>query len=159
VTRFSTSGPSDATTYVVAITSVNTVTRRATGLTRQRSQVEIDVSLHVGGLQITPSVGEHWIITRSNSFYYRMVSQIPENAPEMLTEAQQGQVQIGSKGPLELYGSQVNFHAPPVLASYATADRPSATQLGPGATIFDLDLSKPVFSDGAVWRDAMGTAV
>jgi len=156
---FSRSGPSDATTQVVAITSVDPTIRRAKGMTRQRSEVEIDVSLHVGGLQITPAVGEHWTINRDNSFYYRLVSQIPHNAAEMLIEPQQGQVQVGSSGPLELHGSQVNLHAPLRLAAFATADRPSAAQFAAGTVIYDSTLAKPVFSDGTGWRDASGTAV
>jgi len=30
---------------------------------------------------------------------------------------------------------------------------------GDGAMIYDTTLNKPIWSDGAVWRDAAGTAV
>lgn len=42
---------------------------------------------------------------------------------------------------------------------YATASRPSATAIGAGAVYYDTTLKKPAWSDGAVWRDAAGTAV
>ncbi len=41
---------------------------------------------------------------------------------------------------------------------YATVDRPSAVGIN-GSQIYDNDLNKPLWSDGAVWRDAIGTAV
>lgn len=43
--------------------------------------------------------------------------------------------------------------------TYTTVARPSAVTVGVGAAIYDTTISKPVFSDGAVWRDAAGTAV
>lgn len=42
---------------------------------------------------------------------------------------------------------------------YTTALRPSAVTLGLGASIYDVTLHKPLWSDGAVWRDSAGTAV
>lgn len=42
---------------------------------------------------------------------------------------------------------------------FTTATRPSAVGAGKGAQIYDSTLSKPIWSDGAVWRDATGTAV
>lgn len=95
----------------VAIVSVNTDTRMARGHTRRRSEIDIDLSLHVGGMQVTPAVGEQWFVTAENSFYYRLVSKIPSNASEMNVPAQEGQVQVGSSGPLELHGSEVNVRS------------------------------------------------
>lgn len=46
-----------------------------------------------------------------------------------------------------------------LTAKYATATRPSASNSGDGWQIYDTDLNKPLWSDGAVWRDATGTAV
>lgn len=43
--------------------------------------------------------------------------------------------------------------------SVTTANRPSATAAGKAGMIYDETLSKPLWSDGTVWRDAMGTAV
>lgn len=40
----------------------------------------------------------------------------------------------------------------------ATLSRPSASVLGAGATIFDTDLNKPLWSTGIEWVDATGTA-
>lgn len=45
------------------------------------------------------------------------------------------------------------------LGTSTTAGRPSASTAGAGATMYDTTLSKPIFSDGTVWRDAAGTAV
>lgn len=40
-----------------------------------------------------------------------------------------------------------------------TGSRPVATAVGAGAVFYDTTLSKPVWSDGTVWRDAAGTVV
>lgn len=40
-----------------------------------------------------------------------------------------------------------------------TANRPSAASVGAGSQFYDTTLSKPIWSDGAVWRDGAGTAV
>lgn len=42
------------------------------------------------------------------------------------------------------------------LKGYTTANRPSATTVGAGAMCYDTTLSKPIFSDGTIWRDAVG---
>lgn len=41
----------------------------------------------------------------------------------------------------------------------ATASRPSAATVGQGSQFFDTTLNKPIWSDGANWRDAAGTVV
>lgn len=46
-----------------------------------------------------------------------------------------------------------------VLGHGATGARPTASTVGVGAMWYDSTLSKPIFSDGTVWRDAEGTAV
>lgn len=53
----------------------------------------------------------------------------------------------------------VDIQGPAKLGEYTTAGRPSAVTVGRGATVYDTTLSKPIYSDGATWRDAMGTAV
>lgn len=40
-----------------------------------------------------------------------------------------------------------------------TANRPVAADAGAGAQMYDTTLSKPIWSDGTIWRDAAGTAV
>lgn len=40
-----------------------------------------------------------------------------------------------------------------------TGGRPSASASGAGTQVYDTTLSKPIWSDGTVWRDAAGTAV
>jgi hypothetical protein len=51
-------------------------------------------------------------------------------------------------------GWQLAGHAP-----YTTAGRPTAVSAGIGGAYYDTTLSKPGFSDGTTWRDAMGTAI
>lgn len=45
------------------------------------------------------------------------------------------------------------------LASTRTESRPSAKDAGKGATVYDETLSKPIWSDGTDWRDALGMVV
>lgn len=42
---------------------------------------------------------------------------------------------------------------------YSTAGRPAAATAGVGAMVFDTTLGKPIWSDGAGWKDATGAAV
>jgi hypothetical protein len=140
---------------VIAITSVDVATRRAKGMTQRRSEIEIDLSYHVGGLQITPAVGEHWMVSRSDSFFHRLISKIPFNAPELNVEPAPGQVQIGSSGPLELHGSVINARAPLAPPGYSTAERPDPATVPAGATIFDTTLAKVLWSDGVAWQDSL----
>lgn len=46
-----------------------------------------------------------------------------------------------------------------LVAKYTTAARPSASASGIGWQIYDTTTSRPLWSDGTVWRDATGTAV
>jgi hypothetical protein len=41
----------------------------------------------------------------------------------------------------------------------ATGSRPSASTAGAGAMFYDTTLSKPIWSNGSVWKDAAGTTV
>jgi len=41
----------------------------------------------------------------------------------------------------------------------AGATRPDATTYGVGGEFYDTLLHKPIWSDGTIWRDAMGTPV
>lgn len=47
----------------------------------------------------------------------------------------------------------------PSARRYTTAGRPSAAVVGAGCHYYDTTLSLPVYSDGAVWKDAAGTTV
>lgn len=42
---------------------------------------------------------------------------------------------------------------------FSTAGRPSASAVGLGVQIYDSTLSKPIWSNGTVWKDAVGTTV
>lgn len=66
-----------------------------------------------------------------------------------------GDTEIGSGG------ATVKTAAGKALKSGAavTGSRPSAATCGAGARFYDTTLSKPIWSDGTVWRDAAGTAV
>lgn len=71
---------------------------------------------------------------------------------------------IASDGRVTLQGAlvveqNINCDQPVRTGRYPTADRPSAATYGNGATIYDINLSKPITSDGTIWRDAMGNAV
>ena len=45
----------------------------------------------------------------------------------------------------------------PALTSYTNLTRPAANTLPAGSSIWNTDDNAPNFSDGTVWRDAMGT--
>lgn len=45
------------------------------------------------------------------------------------------------------------------VPAMATGSRPTAASAGAGSMLYDITISKPVWSDGTTWRDASGTAV
>jgi hypothetical protein len=62
-------------------------------------------------------------------------------------------------GCLETVGHGISQNGVFHLGTSITAGRPSAVTQGAGAVWYDTTLSKPIFSDGTVWRDAAGNAV
>lgn len=76
------------------------------------------------------------------------------NQARMVIKAD-GKIGIGTLSPsaaLEVTGAVTS-------GRYETAARPGAAAAGAGAQIYDTSLSMPVWSDGTVWRNALGTAV
>lgn len=142
----------------VAITSVDLNERIAVGHTVYSTEIQIDIGHHVGAIQVTPAVGEQWYVENIKGIF-RLKNKIPFNTDDILNPPVEGQVQIGSKGPLELNGAQVNVNGPLRVSAKSTSQRPSAVTLDPGTMIFDTTLSKPIWSDGTVWRDANGDTV
>jgi hypothetical protein len=70
----------------------------------------------------------------------------------------------GGTGPIYIFPSSTlgRFHSKNGVfqpGSSTTAARPSAVTALVGAMWYDTTLGKPIFSDGAVWRDAAGAAV
>jgi hypothetical protein len=64
-------------------------------------------------------------------------------------------------GTIEISGANLKLAAGKTVVNgtTTTAGRPAAATAGVGAQMYDTTLSKPIWSDGTVWRDAMGTAV
>lgn len=151
---------SNRITQPVAITSVNAASTppQATGITRNNTYVQISIGHWVGAIQVTPAVGEQWIVIRDRGVW-KLDSQIPFNIPSELSAAQEGQTRIGSSGPTELDGSQVNANAPLRAKNTTTDGRPAANSVSPGSQIYDTTLNKPIWSDGTNWRDAAGLVV
>lgn len=158
---------------MVAILSVDPVSNKATGLTRRESHVEIDLSYHVGSVQVTPSRGEQWYIRRpagptpTNGISWVLDSKIPFNTPEITLPATEGQHQIGSgKGPVQLHGTVVNANGPLRLANPSSSlveaiararsgntrgagSLPDAADIENGALAFDG--SSPVYTKDGQW--------
>lgn len=147
---------------LASIVSVNLITMKAVGYTRQQGNVDIDFRYHVGGVHVTPAVGEQWRIQRFGMNWV-LQNKLPTNTTDLLTDPVQGQVQIGStgtvQGPLQLNGSQVSVNAPLGVLAVSTADRPAASSLPAGSHIYDTTLSKPIWTNGTNWTDATGEVV
>jgi hypothetical protein len=73
--------------------------------------------------------------------------------PSGVPVAGQSPVYVGTSGG----DGHWEFHRP--FQPLATGSRPTAASAGAGGTYYDTTLQKPAWSDGATWRDAMGTAV
>lgn len=142
------------------IIAVNTNTRppSAIGMKRSREHVTIDITHMVGAVQVTPSVGEIWLIVRDKGIW-KLDRQVPFNTPAVLEESVPGQIRIGGTGPVTLAGSEVQINSPLRISCHSTDSRPPASSAGQGAQIYDTTLSKPIWSDGTEWRDAAGSVV
>lgn len=157
VTGFKRNSDSVNDIQTVAITKVILEEKTASGMTRMRFEIQIDFSYPIGGLHVTPAVGEQWYVQRYQSVW-RLKDKIPFNDPTILIPTTQGQVKVGSgTGPLELSGTQVNLYGPLNVHACPTTERPE--DVVAGSHIFDTTLNKPVWYDGSGWRDASGSSV
>jgi hypothetical protein len=143
---------------IVAITSVDVANRAAVGVMRSGNVVNIDTSYYVGAVQVMPSVGDQWYITKQDG-QWKLDHRIPFNDPNQAAiTPTQGQHIVGSgQGPVELQGTQVNVKGPLGVAAYTTATLPSASSVPAGTHVYDITLGKPVWSNGSFWVDATGT--
>lgn len=145
------------TQSVVFIGAVDTVNRKASGTFADGGECGnvIDTSQPVGVVQVTPSVGEVWLIERTGPNQWVLVNQLPGHilALSGATTPSEGQTQLGGQGPTELFGSRINAHGPLGLSTTTTTARPSAVDSGAGAVLYDLDLDAIISSDGAVWTE------
>lgn len=146
----------------VGIIGVDTATTRsraiAKGFTRDRDTIDIDCGYAVGGQLITPAVGEQWYVERYDAVW-RLVSRIPWNDDNLLIEPVQGQTVVGGTGPYVVNGSCTSVSGWLQLPSYSTTALPDPVEVGVGAVVYNTTLSKPVLSDGTVWRDSTGAAI
>lgn len=148
-----------STHAVVHVNAIDTVNRKCSGMFGDGSDAQnVDTSFPIGAVQVTPAVGETWMCERVGTAW-RLVTQMPIDTPALSGAAAPapGQVQLGSSGPMELHGSVINVRAP--LNTYSPATLPSAVDAGVGAQVYDIASSRPVWSDGTLWRDAQGNPV
>lgn len=102
----------DRDTQTVNITSVDVIGNpdqnrppNATGLSRYGTEIPIDISLQVGGMTVTPAIGEQWIVERLGGIW-RLQQRLKDMAPPP-AERSQGQTQIGASGQTVINGSEV----------------------------------------------------
>lgn len=160
MTDYTRSAPGTQITRQVAITSVDVVNHAAVGLTRTLNYINIDTSYYVGAVQVTPTVGDQWVITKIDG-QWRLDHRIPFNDPNQTsTIPTQGQHIVGSgQGPVELQGTTINVNAPMATQAVPTTGRPSPTSVAAGTQIYDATLGKPIWSNGSAWHDASGASV
>lgn len=154
--------PTARITRQVAITMVDVVGHGAQG-TGDQATYYIDTSYYVGSVQVTPALGEQWVIQQING-QWRLDHRIPFNDPnQAAVTPTQGQHVVGSgQGPVELNAGQsstVNANSPLSVASYTTATLPDPASVPAGTHVYDTDLGKPVWSNGTAWTDATGTVI
>lgn len=73
-----------------------------------------------------------------------------------------GRVYLGPSSDASIYrgsGPSLRASGPMMPGTYTTATRPSASSVPAGAMIYDVTISRPIFSDGTTWRNFAGTAV
>ena len=100
-------------TKPVAIVAVSPtlIPPQATGISGTREYVQIDISHFVGAVQVTPAVGEQWMIVRDAGIW-KLDQKLPHNIPSTLQPRSEGQTRIGStSGATEIDGTQINLNA------------------------------------------------
>ena len=154
-----------STGQLVAIVGVDVPNHTATGLTRQRSRLQIDTRYLVGAMHVVPAVGEQWYVKRMG-MTWALDRKLPYNTEVLGNVVQnpvEGMTQIGSSGagsgPLELLGSQVNVGAPLRVYTTDSAATPDAAVTDDGAVLWNSDQKKMLICDGIDWRDMLGAIV
>jgi hypothetical protein len=160
MTDFTRTPPHAVKTQQVSINSVDVVNHAAFGIGNSGTPVPINTSYYVGAVQVTPTVGDQWLIQKING-EYRLLQRIPFNDPNQAAVIPtQGQHVVGSgQGPVELQGTQINANAPLAIQTVTTATRP--TGVPAGTHVFDTTIGKPIWysGSGATWVDGVGTSV
>ena len=135
---------------IIAIVSVDPLTKMAKGLTRERAILNIDCNFPVGGIYTLPAEGEQWYVDRLDNSFWKLHTRIPFNDNNTLIEPVPGQTIIGSTGPVVLNGSNVDIQG----------DTNINGALGVGSvTLKEIDGSLKQSTDGgATWEEIAGTA-
>lgn len=169
--------PNQNITQPVSILELDAASNQATALTSRQSHITVDLSYHVGVVQVTPSPGEQWyvkMVHAPNGSVWVLDSKIPFNTPEITTPATEGQQQVGTgAGPIQLHGTQVNANGPLRLVSgsilsglrraggrrlfkigmgVGDSGLPDATGVDAGSLAYDESTSVPTYSDGTQWN-------
>jgi hypothetical protein len=149
------------TSRVGAIQSVDVVNQMAQLATNNGNVIDVDTSYYVGATQVTPTVGDQWVVQRSQAGGWQLQSRLPFNDPNQTTTTPtSGQHVVGSgQGPVQLQGTLISVNAPLSTQATPTTGRPSASSVPAGTQIYDSTLGKPIWSNGSAWHDATGASV
>jgi hypothetical protein len=155
--------PNTVKVQQVAITSVDVINHSAYGTANSGTPVPINTAYYVGAVQVTPTIGDQWMVQNING-EYRLLQRIPFNDPNQVAVVPtQGQHVVGSgQGPIELQAGPndtINANAPLNTMSYTTVGLPDASTLPAGTQVYDTDLKKPIWTNGVYWHDATGVPV
>lgn len=150
------SGPNRA---IVSIGDVDTANRLCSGTFADGSECGniVNARNHVGAVQVTPAVGEQWVVEMQGT-QWMLISKLPIHTPDLdgTTTCTPGQVQLGSSGPMELFGSAINMHATINAQDINAANItiPEGNQLILNGTRFRMhDGVLQVSTDGVTWAD------
>ncbi len=149
--------PGTLTTQRVWIQSVDVVNHSAMGISNFGSPIYIDTSYYVGSIQVTPTVGDQWMIQKIRGDWCLIQRLAFNDGTNQTIIPTQGQHIIGTgQGPVELQGTTINANGPLATRAYSTDDLPDPTTVAPGTQVYDTDLMLPVWSNGTFWHDAAG---
>lgn len=131
----------DTNTQIVAITMCDPVSGTATGLTRWKQSVIINLKYMPAGMLIYPAVGEQWYAQRYMG-EWRLTSRVPFQDAKTLAPSQPGDMHIGSTGTTTLHGSGISTSAPITsTAPITTTGRVTAAPSPPMLGVFTLPMN------------------
>lgn len=142
----------------ISVLGVGTDTTTAVVVSRDNSAVTSMLRVTSAGLTANAGVQEILridpVISQTAAGGYRMIS-----VNMTATSVGSGEKSLLWLGIASSQKFRVDDSGATTTGKTTTAGRPSAVTAGEGAMMYDTDLDIPIYSNGAIWRNAVGAAV
>lgn len=94
------------TRQIVSIDTINSANRQATGITRFRSRITINLRFMWGGMLVIPSPGEQWVVEKVLGEFV-LIARTDFQDERRLLDLGPGDTVLGQRGKTHLFGDEV----------------------------------------------------